>query len=612
MLASSFLENILLTPSVLAQAMPVGGYISIWKSVVLLIAVLIWARLLTWTDKDAEAAMLPRVPLNLGFMLGLIFALLLFFMLPGFAAGFVAFVAIFIVEVIAYLVLRNNKVGLNDLSVQFKAWLGGFKPKRDKKSGGGKGEVTLIGKHGNLDPPEGDNVQAERAGYDALQEIFADPLKKRAERIEVVAGEQRSSVRYWVDGMPYDGAPVPKNDGAMAITLLKQSLGMDTNDRRKPQTATMKAMLEGAKHELKVLTAGSTAGESLNVEIDPKTRHDLKIDQLGFTNEQLGVVQDAIADQSGIVLVATPRGQGLTTLEYAILRSHDAFLTHIQTVERAPSVELEGITQNAIPGSATPNDEAKQVNWVVSQEPEVLMVSRVEDPRSAADLLKFVSSGKRAYVGLRAGSTFEALDQWRKLVGDDKKALKDLKMVIAGRVMRKLCDACKIDYTPDPDTLRKMNLPADRVSRLFTARTTPLKDSRGHDVVCDFCYDLRFRGRVGVFEVFTVDDEVRQVVLQGGSVNQLKMLFKKQKRRYMQEVALAKAIAGDTSLHEVARVLKAGGESRPPGGTSSSGGARPSSGGRPPSSGGRPPSTGGKPPSSSSPRRSAPPAPRTK
>ena len=172
-------------------------------------------------------------------------------------------------------------------------------------------------------------------------------------------------------------------------------------------------------------------------------------------------------------------------------------------------------------------------------------------------------------------------------------------MVIAGRIVRKLCDACKIDYTPDPDTLRKMNLPADRVSRLFTARTTPLKDSRGHDVICDFCFDLRFKGRVGVFEIFTVDDEVRQVILQGGSINQLKMLFKKQKRRYLQEVALAKAIAGDTSLHEVVRVMKAGGESRPPG--SSSGGARPSTGG-----GGRPPSSGGRPPTSSAPKRSAP------
>ena len=123
--------------------------------------------------------------------------------------------------------------------------------------------------------------------------------------------------------------------GAMAITLLKQALGMDTGDKRKPQSATMKALLEGNKHELKVLTAGSTAGESLTVEIDPKTRHELKLDQLGFTKEQLETVHDVIADQSGIVIVADTRGQGLTTLEYGILRSHDAFLTHIQTVERA-------------------------------------------------------------------------------------------------------------------------------------------------------------------------------------------------------------------------------------------------------------------------------------
>src|SRR5688572_19910550 len=439
MLASSFLSSppLLAQIDLLGQAVPVGGYISIWKSIVLLVLVLIWARLLTWTDKDTEAAMLPRMSLNVGFMLGFIFALALFFLLPGFAAGLVAFIVIFIIEVITYLVLRNNKVGLKDLKQQFKEWIGGFKPKgREKKAG--KGEVTFIGKHGNLEPPEGENTQAERAGYDALQEIFADPIKKRADRIEAVAGEQRSSVRYFVDGMPYDGASVAKNDLATGIQLLKENLGLDTGDRRKPQSATMKVLVDGNKHELKVQTAGSTAGESLVVEINPKDRHELKIDQLGFTDEQLNAVRGIVTDLEGIVLVAAPRGQGLTTLEYAILRAHDAFLTHIQTVERSPQVELEGITQNALPSSASASEEAKQVNWVVSQEPEVIMVSHVEDPRSASDLVRFASHGKRAYVGLRAGSTFEALDQWRKLVGDDKKALSNLKMVIAGRV----CENC--------------------------------------------------------------------------------------------------------------------------------------------------------------------------
>ena len=82
-------------------------------------------------------------------------------MLPGFAAGIVALVAIFIIEIITYLVLRNNKVGLGDLKTQFKDWISGFKPKGKEKKAV-KGEVTLIGKHGNIDPPEGEGMQAER------------------------------------------------------------------------------------------------------------------------------------------------------------------------------------------------------------------------------------------------------------------------------------------------------------------------------------------------------------------------------------------------------------------------------------------------------------------
>lgn len=585
-----------------------GGYVSIWKSCVLLLALLIWARLLTWIDKDSDAAHMPRVALNVGFISGLILALLLFFMLPGFAAAMGVFVLILVIEISVYLFLRNQKVGLRDLKEQFKNWLASFGKKSDGSVAAVAGEVQLIGK-GNavLEPPEGEgeNVAAEVAGYEALQTILTDPLRRRAERIEVVAGDQRSVNKFYVDGVPYEAAPVTKANASMAIMLLKGATGLDVADRRKPQTGTIKANLDGQKHELKISTAGTTAGESLSIDIDIKNRYTIGLDDLGFSNDQLAVIRDSIADNTGIVLLAAPKGQGLTTLEYGILRAHDAFLTHIQTVERAPEIELEGITQNELPANASASDEAKQINWVVSQEPEVILASRVEDPRSAADLVRFASTGKRAYVGLRAGTTFEALTQWRKLVGDDKLAMKHLSLIVAGRVVRRLCEACKMDYTPDPDTLRKLNVSPDRVGRLYTARSHPLKDGRGHDMMCEFCLDMKFKGRVGIYEIFTIDDEVRAIVQQGGSPNQLKMVFKKQKRRYLQEQALATAVSGLTSLQEVARVMKAtGGESSSGGGTTSSGGARPSSGG------GRPPSSPGTRPPSTSTKRPAPPAPR--
>src|SRR5439155_21147674 len=125
----------------------------------------------------------------------------------------------------------------------------------------------------------------------------------------------------------------------------------------------------------------------------------------------------------------------------------------------------------------------------------------------------------------------------------------------------------------------------DKVGKLFQARTQPLRDPKGNPLVCEFCQDMRFVGRVGVYETFIIDDEVRQVIVGGGTVNQLKALFRKQRQKYLQEAALARVESGDTSVQEVLRVLGSGGSS-PSTGKS---GAGPSSTPRQPSAGPRPP-----------------------
>jgi type II secretory ATPase GspE/PulE/Tfp pilus assembly ATPase PilB-like protein len=563
-------------------AVDYGWYINLWKVLALLLLVLLWARLLTWIDKDALAAHLPRIPLNAGFLIGLIFAFSLFMMVPGFWLAVAVFLVIMVLEMSVYLALRHQKVGLKDLGQQFNAWIKGFGSK-EKEITAAAGQVLLFNKKGNpIAPPESD--APDRAGYSAVQEMLTDPLRRGADRVEMRPTDAGSaSVQYFVDGVAVTGRSIPKDDAAAGVVYFKQLAGLDLNDRRKPQVGWMKASLDGKKKDIQVHTAGSTLGEQVAVEVEPKRRHDLRIDELGFSDEQLGLMEESIGEGQGIVLLSAPKGHGLTTLLYAVLRRHDAFLSHIQTVERDPQIDLEGISQNKLPANANTAEEAKLVNWVCSQEPDVLLIDRVDDPRSAADLIKFAGTGRRVYVGMRAGSTFEALQQWRQLVGDDKLAMKQVRLVVAGRLVRKLCAACKMDYNPDPDTLRRLNMPPERVGKLFTARTTPLRDNRGHEVVCEFCLDLRFKGRTGIYEMFTIDDEVRQVVLGGGSVNQLKMLFKKQRQRYLQEQALTRAVSGDTSLQEVARVLRAGESSSGPSGpksgpsgpTSSSGGKRP-------------------------------------
>jgi type II secretory ATPase GspE/PulE/Tfp pilus assembly ATPase PilB-like protein len=231
---------------------------------------------------------------------------------------------------------------------------------------------------------------------------------------------------------------------------------------------------------------------------------------------------------------------------------------------------MEGITQNKLAANVSGAEEAKQVEWVTSQEPDVLMMSEVVDPASAKALVAYANNGKRAYIGIRAGSTFEALEKWQKLVGDAPAATKPVIQVISGRVMRKLCMACKVGYTPDPTTLRKLNMDPDKISKLFQARTEPLRDQKGNPVACEFCQELHFAGRIGVYEILQVDDEVRQIIKAGGSVNQLKAVFRKQRSKYLQEQALVLVERGDTAIQEVLRVLKAPAE-----GGGSGGGGRP-------------------------------------
>lgn len=542
-----------------------GGYISIIKVLPPLIVLAIWSRLLTWADKDATDAHLPRIALNVAFLSGLVLAFGLFFFLPTFLIAFSAVVFVMVAEVATYLVMRHQKVGLQDLKEQFAAWRASGK--KEKKSGGDvASQVTLVGK-GNAPIPPPAAEDPTRPAYDALQAALTEPLRKGAELITLAPSENGLAVKYQVDGMDYKGQMVERTTGAGAISLLKDAAGLDVEDRRRPQRAMMKMVIDGKRREYRLETAGSTAGEAARFLLDPKKRHDIRIESLGLSQRQFDVMLKLIKeDRTGIVIVATPRAMGLTTAMYAIMRAHDAFLEHLHTVERDPDVDLEGITQNKLPANAPAAEEGKMIGWAISQEPDSIMIPRLEDARSAQDLIRFAKE-KRVYVGMRAGSTFEALNQWRKLVGNDKLAVSELQVVIAGRVLRRLCMACKVSYAPDPGVAKKLGLSPEKAQTLYQARTQPLRDPKGNPVPCEFCLDLRYKGRVGVFEMLVVDDDVKSVVgSSSSSENQLKAVFRKQRGKYLQEEALGLVESGETSVQEVLRVLKvgSGAEQAPP------------------------------------------------
>ena len=180
--------------------------------------------------------------------------------------------------------------------------------------------------------PPSDTPESLR--YESAQQFLTKPLRLGAERLELVAGEP-TAANYMVDGMRYHGDAMDRNKAGAAVQFLKGVAGLDMEERRKPQTGTFKAAIDGKKYTIQITSFGSTQGESVRLITNPKDRQDFKIDSMGFSEEQLKTIHELVQGGGGVILLGAPRGQGLTSLCYGMIRAHDAFLFHVHTIELA-------------------------------------------------------------------------------------------------------------------------------------------------------------------------------------------------------------------------------------------------------------------------------------
>ena len=182
---------------------------------------------------------------------------------------------------------------------------------------------------------------------------------------------------------------------------------------------------------------------------------------------------------------------------------------------------------------------------------------------------------RRAYAGWRATDTTGALAGWCKLVGDPRAATTGLHLAIAGRILRRLCDQCKIPYEPPEAVLAKMGVSKGKVRELYKARTEPMLDQRGNPVTCEACGGLGYRGRIGAFEVTPIDADARRALAKdptpAGVQATVKTILRNHKLPTINEAALRQVIAGRSDLQEVQRVMSgASGSGKPAARTRSS------------------------------------------
>jgi general secretion pathway protein E len=537
-------------PTLLTQAEAVF-LVSVFKPIVMAIVFGCWAWVVSNFDKDLARHFLKRQLWN-GVQLGCAAgALVLWLLIPLFWLGLPVAVVILGGGIGAYIWYRNGQVAEKD---QWEFNLNSFREKMSAaehaRAQTSAGLLFLTAAGVRKEVPAGQDplvpVHAKFA------EVMDFTLSRGGDRIDIAAAAQQAVIVAWVDGVKYPQRGV---NTALAISLidyLKKQAGLNIEDRRHKQAGNTIVESEVYdRHVLGLNTSGTTREVSLSVRIDPDKRFSANYDALGLLEPQRAALQAIFDKPRGVVLVSCPPRNGLTTTLYSLTQKHDPYTQSIMSLEDEIAFPLEGASQQVI----EPGADIKWINTKLTEllrkDPQVLMVSRITDA-SVAQLVAAAGEECRIYAGINLDDTFSGLRGWIKAVGDPKAAAQHLRAIVAQRLVRKLCITCRMPFTPDPAAVKKLNLPADRVTQFYKESGNVVIKNKPQP--CPACQGMAYRGRVAVFEAMVLDDNARKLIA-AGQLDQLRGYLRKQKMLWLQEAALAKVIDGTTSITEITRAL---------------------------------------------------------
>ena len=536
---------------VLAASVAFGGYISIIKLIGFIILFFAWLALVGWVFQDGHAIDVKEVTWT-GVVLGAgAVGTLVWWLAPLYIIGMLFYLIAVGGTSLAYVKHRNSRV-LDFDRVLTIDHIKNLLVSKEKKLEALKG-FTFVTANKNVIPlPE--PRTPEFLGYKITYDLVNDAMWRRADSVAFTPTAQDYQVSYSVDGASLKQPSMAREQMTYFIHFVKSLADLDTKEKRKPQKGQFKIRIKKDDMPWEVITAGSTAGEQ--VRLKHITQEGMaRLTEIGLMPEQREQLDTFREIGQGIFIVSGPAKSGVTTTLYALLRNHDAFLNSVSTLERQPAGQLPNITQNVFALSDTGTTTfAKKLQSVVRMGPDIVGIAECEDAETAQVACAAARDGKLVYVTLKADSVIQALGKWLKYVGDKGIVASTLLGVSNQRLLRILCEECKQAYAPDKELFRKFNITAEKTKVLYRAGKVQY-DKHGKPFTCENCQGTGFLGRTGVFELVTLNDELRKIIHRSKSLPEISTQFRRAKMLYLQEQALRKVIAGSAAINEMIRVL---------------------------------------------------------
>jgi type IV pilus assembly protein PilB len=387
-----------------------------------------------------------------------------------------------------------------------------------------------------------------------LHTLLAGALANKASDIHCEAGEQHAKFRFRIDGRLHDAATaIPPKNYAAFLSRLKLLAGLKLNVRDEPQDGRFTVReSKGKEIEIRVSIVPSEFGETVVMRLLDPTAITLTFDDLGLRPDDFAIVETELAKPNGLILNTGPTGSGKTTTLYAFLRKLNDPESKIITIEDPIEYRVEGIEQTQVDAEAG-YTFASGLRAIVRQDPDVILVGEIRDAETADIALQASLTGHLVLSTLHTNDAAGAVPRLANLGVKPATIGAAISLVIAQRLVRKLCEQCRKPVALTPELEQRIRtfvarLPA-RVARAPYEHPT-LFEPAG----CEACNYFGYKGRVGIFEFFRGGPELEATITEEVSETVLTQLAARQGMVTMQEDGIAKALRGVTSLREVEEV----------------------------------------------------------
>jgi len=381
-----------------------------------------------------------------------------------------------------------------------------------------------------------------------LQQAYQD----RASDLHLEPLEEKTTVRFRIDGILYDIIDLPKDIHDLLITRLKIMAKMRTDEHQAAQDGRFEIMLDSEKVDIRVSIIPISDGEKAVLRLLSRAGRELSLEELGLKGQDFKKLKENIRRPYGMILATGPTGSGKTTTLYAILKILNTREVNIATIEDPVEYSIIGINQIQV-NPKTNLTFAEGLKSIIRQDPNIIMVGEIRDEETAGIATNAAMTGHLVLSTLHTNNAATTLPRLLDMKVEPYLISSTVNIAIAQRLVRKICMSCIESYQPAEEELENLREKIN-LNKILNKNHKKLVLYRGKG--CPTCHQTGYRGRIGIFEVLEMKENIKDLVMKNANAGEIEKQAITNGMTTIFEDGIQKALTGITTIEEVLRVTE--------------------------------------------------------